>query len=246
MSWVDNPNLPDEQVTAVAVSEQAEDVISALQRRGIHSIVIPSSERFAKPVASHPDMRCWLTGGAQGFCTDEVIQNQIRGIGIHLSRTNVQSFLWYPNDCSLNAARIGRFVFANPKCLCDEVKHAIEHLHLKLIPVKQGYAKCSIAIVSENAIITSDIGIADVAGSVGFDVLRLKPGNIRLAGYPYGFIGGTCGKLSAHILAFAGSLQMHPQAAEITQFLSDHNVIPVSLTKGMLQDIGGILPLQQQ
>ena len=246
MSWIANPNLPDGQITAAAVSEQAEDVISALQQCGIHSIVVPASERFAKPVASHPDMRCWLTGGIQGFCTDKIIQNQMESIGMHLLQTNVQNFLQYPNDCSLNAARIGRFVFANPECLCDEVKYAIEHLHLKLIPVKQGYAKCSIAVVSEHAIITSDIGIADAAASVGFDVLQLEPGSIQLDGYPYGFIGGTCGKLSAHILAFAGSLQMHPQAAEITQFLSDHNVVPISLTKGMLQDIGGILPLRQQ
>ena len=118
-------------------------------------------------------------------------------------------------------------------------------MHLTLIPVRQGYAKCSTAVVSEHAIITADSGIANAASLAGLDVLKLQPGYIHLDGYAYGFIGGTCGKLSASTIAFAGSVNRHPQAAEILKFLEQHQVQAISLYEGPLQDIGGILPLAE-
>lgn len=243
--WVKNPNLPVGKVTVAAVSENAIAVVIALQRLGIQVLKIHSSEHFAVPVASHADMRCCLTGAGIGFCTDVQMQNEFKGIGAHLIRTNVQDFSTYPEDCSLNAARVGQIVFANPKCICMELKIDIKQKHLKLIPVHQGYAKCSIAVISEQAIMTADSGIAHVAKSAGLNVLLLQPGHIVLDGYSYGFIGGACGKLAADVMAFAGSLTTHPQAAEILAFLEKQNVQALSLCKGPLQDVGGILPLTE-
>ena len=81
---------------------------------------------------------------------------------------------------------------------------------LELIPVKQGYAKCSLCIVSENAVITADEGLAYTLCRAGLDVLKIIPGCIRLPGYGYGFIGGCCGKLDAATMAFAGDPLTHP------------------------------------
>lgn len=243
--WVDSPNLPTSSVTMVAVSEDAVEAIAALKQFGIRVLKITKSPKFAEPVASHADMQCHLVTGTTGFCTDDSLQKAFRNVGIHLCRTKVQNFSAYPEDCSLNAARVGSLVFANPKCICQELFEAIQRLYLTLIPVHQGYAKCSTVVVSERAIITADSGIAHAAGSAGLDILKLQPGYIRLDGYAYGFIGGTCGKLSASTIAFAGSVNSHPQAAEILKFLEEHQVQAISLHEGPLQDIGGILPLAE-
>lgn len=242
--WVESPNLPKHPVTAVAVSSQAHDVIAALEQMKIRVLRVPIAKQFAEPVASHADMQCHLTGHNRGICANTQLQDIFcKQYGGDFCRTSIGDFLSYPKDCSLNAARVGPFIFANPKCVCSELKNSIHQLGLTFVPVHQGYTKCSMAVVKKNAIMTADAGIAAAARKVGFDVLLLQPGHVLLSGYSYGFIGGTCGKLSSDVLAFAGSVKMHPQAAEIFTFLKKHNVKALSLCKGPLRDIGGILPL---
>ncbi|WOC31008.1 MULTISPECIES: DUF6873 family GME fold protein [Caproicibacterium] len=228
-----------------AVSATAVQAVDALQQLGVSVVQILPSAQFAASVAAHADLQCCLMGAGEGFCANVQVQAAFQRIGIHLFQTNVHDFSTYPQDCSLNAARIGHFVFANPKCICTELQANIAERGLQLVAVRQGYAKCSIAVVSEQAIMTADTGIAEAARTVGFDVLLLKPGHIELEGYPYGFIGGACGKLSATVLAFAGTISTHPQAVEISLFLKKHGVQALSLYDGSLQDIGGILPLAE-
>jgi hypothetical protein len=246
LRWVNSPNLPQNPVSAVAVSERAGDVIQALETMKITVLKVPGDPRFSAPVSSHADMQCHFLSGGKGFCTNELLQRRFAAAGIFLLQTNVYDFSQYPQDCSLNAARIGHLIFANPKCLCPELKQAYQKQGLHLIPVQQGYAKCSIVPVNEDAAITEDSGIADAVQSAGIDVLRLRPGAVALQGYPYGFIGGTCGKIAKNKLAFAGCIMRHPEARQILSFLQKHHVQAVSLIDGPLQDIGGILPLTEK
>ena len=246
MSWVTTPNLPEHHVTTVAVSAQAQSVIAALERRNIQVLRIPVSTLFAAPVAAHTDLRCWLCGDGSGLCTDEAVQVEFEKMDVHLYRTNVYKFSEYPQDCSLNAAQVGHYVFANPACICVELLQLFDRQNLTLVPVKQGYAKCSTAVVCEDAIMTADRGIAKAARQIGLDALLLEPGYVALPGYPYGFLGGVCGKLDADTLAFAGCVQRHPQADLILRFLEKHGVKAVSLYEGPLQDIGGILPVAEE
>ena len=76
--------------------------------------------------------------------------------------------------------------------------------------------------------------------------LRVQAGFVELPGYPYGFLGGACGKLSADTLAFTGDLSTHPDHEAIVSFLRNYRVYPVCLQQGPLQDIGGILPLREE
>ena len=59
----------------------------------------------------------------------------------------------------------------------------------EIINVKQGYAKCSICVVSDNAIITADKGIAKAAIQNRIDVLEItrldnNPSNLYVLALP--------------------------------------------------------------
>ena len=106
---------------------------------------------------------------------------------------------------------------------------------------KKGYTKCSVAIVNDNAIITSDFAIAKALTSNNFDVLLLPPGDIILEGLDYGFIGGTCGLVDKNILAFFGTLDKYAYGSEVKEFLKKHKVEPYYLSDLKLTDRGSII-----
>ena len=112
--------------------------------------------------------------------------------------------------------------------------------HKKLLNINQGYAKCSTAIVSENAVMTSDMKIGKILKENNIDVLLLPPGDIILPSLDYGFIGGTCGLLDNNTLAFYGDLDMYKYGNEVLSFLRKHNVEPIFLSKSKLIDRGSI------
>lgn len=147
----------------------------------------------------------------------------------------------YPRNIILNAINLENIFVHNIKytdlTLMEMVK-AKKHIN-----VKQGYTKCSTAIVNQRAIITSDTGIASALSKENFDVLLVPAGDILLPGLNHGFIGGSCGLLSTGILAFYGDLNYYAYGMEVLNFLEKHNVTPVYLRKGKLIDRGSIIAL---
>lgn len=142
-------------------------------------------------------------------------------------------------NIGLNAVNLSNVFIHNLK-YTDPV--LIENVKDKnLINVKQGYTKCSVAVVSDNAIITSDKIIAQKAKEVSIDVLLIPPGDIILPGLDYGFIGGCCGLIEKDLMAFFGDLNYFNYGNEIKEFLYKHNVKPIYLRKGKLIDRGSIL-----
>ena len=109
--------------------------------------------------------------------------------------------------------------------------------------VRQGYSRCAVCTVDADSIITADRGIAVAAESNGMHVLLIRPGYIRLEGYPYGFIGGASCKLASDKLAFTGSLDIHPDREAILGFLSERGISPVYLSQEPAFDIGSMIPL---
>ena len=110
-----------------------------------------------------------------------------------------------------------------------------------LIDIKQGYTRCSCAIISNNAFITNDKGIYDALTAQKYDVLLLPYGDIELEGFEYGFIGGTCGLIDNNTMAFFGNLNKYKYGTDVKKFLKKHNVEPVYLYDGRLIDRGSLL-----
>ena len=148
----------------------------------------------------------------------------------------------YPLDANLNACIIADKLFCNTMALDETVKKRLNE-HIKIVHVNQGYAKCSVCIVDEASIITSDTGIAKAAENLGMNVLLISPGNIALDGYEYGFIGGASFKSSPRDIVFTGNLEKHPDKNRILDFLNARNINPLFLTDDMIFDVGSILPV---
>lgn len=237
--FLQNPNLPQGRVTHLVVSDENEALCAALQGRGITLLHPAQCAVLPPPVARHADIVFHHLGGQ--LAAVEHGQNELKerltALGFSVD-DGFRAGAEYPQDIGLNACALG------DKLICH-AGHVYPPLTKgrQVLPTRQGYAKCAAAVVSETALITEDASIAAAAKAGGLDVLLISKGAVRLDGYPYGFIGGCCGKLSPTELAFCGDITRHPDYERICAFTGRYGVRCVSLTGGDLIDVGSLLPI---
>ena len=143
----------------------------------------------------------------------------------------------YPADVCLNALRVGERLFARLESLSDELRLAAEEKGMKLVNVRQGYARCS-ALPLGDAVITADNGLAKALRREGIETLLIPAGGIALEGCQYGFIGGASFFDEKRRRAvFFGSLP-ESFACEVREFCRERGVCVVEL-HGELTDVGG-------
>ena len=249
MNYLPSPNLPGGRVTDALISEAAgEDILSALISRGVRPVKVGICGTLPREVASHADMIYHHLGSNRIISLDKnnIADSSLHNIGFKIKYQNRSDIkATYPRDAALDAARIGDRLICNEKSVSRTLVAELGET-VGIISVKQGYAKCSVCIVTEHSLITSDTGIAEACEKQGIDVLRIRCGFIELPGYDYGFLGGCSGKLASDIMAFSGNLAMHPDFIRIKDFLKKYGVTAVSLGAGPLRDIGGIIPLTEE
>ena len=228
--------------TAIIDYRTSEEEKVELKRLGLDIMLCPPCPELYTSISGHPDMQLVLINYNtvvihkninDMFCT----QLKNRNITVYKSHSKLSQN--YPHDIILNSLVLGDIFVHNLKysdhILLDLVKEK------KLVNVNQGYTKCSIAIVNEKAIITSDQSILKAMQNTLIDILYVPPGDIELSGLEYGFIGGTCGLIKEGYLAFFGDLNQYIYGKSILQFLKKHNVLPIYLKEGRLIDRGSIL-----
>lgn len=245
MEFLKEANLPDKRVGLVCVSEDIKESLKMnISKLGINQIYAPQIKNIESPVRSHADVMLHHLKADSFVCEPTVFdyfKKEFEKYDINLICGKTVAESKYPRDCYYNAARVGDCVFMN---IADSsILDFDKRNYTRKINVKQGYAKCSICIVSNKALITSDEGIYKAATENGFDVLKIQSGYIKIEGYDHGFIGGATGLLSNDVLGFCGDLKTHPDNQNISAFLRNYNVYPENLDKGILQDIGSILPI---
>lgn len=243
MTTLKNPHLPQSNVTSVLCGNTNYSAENELTRLGIEIIKIRELPHIESALNMHTDLAvCPLPGDtiliqpSQSFLKDKLISY---GYSVIIAKR--EAFSPYPTDCDLNFVYTCNY-YIGSKNICSDVVVK----DFKVIITKQGYSKCSVAPVSENAIITDDTTIAKGASEKGIDVCLVEKGDICLNGYHYGFIGGTCGKLSNDIIAFNGNLNSHRDCDKIRSFLRNWNVYPLNLSNTQLNDIGSIIPISQK
>ena len=118
--------------------------------------------------------------------------------------------------------------------------------NIEIIHAKQGYSKCSLCIVSDNAVITEDNGLAHLLKNYQFDVLLITSGDIYLSDAHCGFLGGASCKVSQDKMYFSGDLSSHKDFESIVNFLDFYNVKPIYNKSRKLTDFGGIIPLTEK
>jgi hypothetical protein len=125
------------------------------------------------------------------------------------------------------------------------VSEKIIEQYSSFVSVKQGYTRCSVAMLGDKCAVTADKGIASALKNNGIDVLVIRPGHIELKGYGCGFIGGAGARLCDGVYGFFGDLYSHPDGDMIAEFASLHKIKAVSLSSEPLSDNGGLLILRE-
>ena len=147
----------------------------------------------------------------------------------------------YPDDVSFNAACTGKYFIHNLSFTDGNLLAAAKSSGMTLIDVRQGYTKCSIVIVDEDAIITYDDGIVKACRPYPeLKVLKVSPGFVRLDGFDTGFIGGASGRVGNEVI-FNGDLFRHPDFESIARFIEDRGLKCRWFSEYPLTDIGSIL-----
>lgn len=248
INYIKKPNFPEGHVTVAAVSSEAEDVISALESTKIAAIPVEPCPDLPEGIASHADLQILHLGGNSvltASCSKKST-DMLNMMGFDIKNTCENLDFSYPGDCLINAEIIGRNIIINPDTADESIMRFAEENNYNIIAVKQGYAKCSVLAVCEDAIITADPGIAKILQGKEMEVLKIKEGGIYLKGYDTGFIGGCGGMVESKILGTSGDLKSINDYENIKDFLRNRNIYAENLGGRILRDIGGILPLCEE
>ncbi len=240
------PNLPEKQVERVIVgADYNTEIYKKLEKLGIEPIFTTKSTNVRQGIQNHADLvYCPLSSD---YCLiskgQAELQEKLLTIGYKAEFIDEDLGYNYPNDVWLNCVIIGNHIFYNPETVSRKIRDFVKKSDLTEISVRQGYTKCSIAVVSDDAFITDDISIGSRGVEFGFDVLVISKGDIKLQNFDYGFIGGATGKIAEDKMLFTGKLEKLSDCDSIKKFLYKHNVEPIELTNGFVEDIGSIFPL---
>ena len=217
--------------------------ISAIREHNFEPILIPPARCLQTGVSSHADMLLFI-GFGRLFCHARYYEENKQLIDRIADLASLELTLskeaWsadYPHDVLFNACLVGKSLICNKKTVSKLILDAAEEHNFNVINVPQGYTKCSVCVVSDNAVITSDNAIAKACTDANVKVLTVCEGHISLPPYEFGFIGGASG-LCGDKVYFCGSLNSHPDALSIIDFCRAYGKDTVSLGNHGLLDIG--------
>ena len=155
----------------------------------------------------------------------------------------------YPDDIKYNVCIVGNKAIHNFKYTDIKLKKEIMENNLELIDVKQGYSKCSIAVINDNSIILSDKGLNKTLENKGLDILFLDyTPDIKLLtennkySKKNGFIGGAISKIQNNIIVF-GDLSKIDINNKIKNFILSKNLKIVDFKGLDVIDYGGIIEI---
>ena len=245
--YLENPNLPDSKVTKVIVDYRiTKEAQNTLNKEGIEVIKTIPHPMLYKAVDGHPDMQIHHLGGNKFVC-DEYVYDYYKKVldNAKIYKGKAKLFDKYPLDIAYNAVSVGTHFFHNLSFTEKTIYEYYNSLGVKLINVKQGYSKCSVCILSKDAIISSDYPISNLAQKNGLDCLYFDPKDIKLNGLSNGFIGGICGLINRNTLAINGDITLLENAQQFIDFCNKYNINILPLNKETPEDIGSIIPIMQ-
>ena len=234
------PNLPTIKVSTVIVDKnihnETKKLISDL---GIKIIETISVDDITDCTSSHPDMQFLHLGNTRALAakqTYEYYKSKLPEFDI----TCVDKvYSPYPNDSLLNVTIVGEFCFTS-KLQWGKLEAFID---AQPIFINQGYSKCNICILNENAIITSDRGIEREALKNGLRTYFLESNEIALDGYNNGFWGGSSGLVDRGRLLLNGNIEKLDCFDKLIDIFKKEKIEPVYHKEGEICDNGSIIPI---
>ena len=230
---------------AVIDERSPEEISHSLEKYKYQVIKMPVFNKLSAPVSGHPDMLMTVVDKTiychkDYFSETKDIFKLFCEEGYTIKADDHLVSFEYPHDISYNCAVFGTKIFALEKSMSPLLRADCQSFGRKVVNVRQGYAKCSTALVGNKGIISADASILKVAEQEGINALRIDEGHINLKGYSHGFIGGATGNDNEKMF-FAGDYRTHPDGKRIEGFCRSLRIEPISLCEGMLTDIGTII-----
>lgn len=250
MRFVETPNLPVCADIVIIGEKYCKILQNSIKSLGINALFMPDNPYVDPRLSGHADLSVLHLGGDRlllaPYLKGSSFSRQLEDRGFDIQFADIEQSALYPNDAQMNVCILGDKVIYNPKTVPDTI---VKYLTIEngaiQVSSRQGYSRCSVCVVNDNAIITADEGICRSAKAHEIDVLKIRPGYIDLPGFDYGFIGGASFKLSDTKLAFTGGLDKHPDTERIIEFASLHNIDIVYITDKPAFDIGGAIPITE-
>ena len=220
--------------------------LSRLQKLGFEVIHMPRTDYLAEPVSAHPDMLVF-GGFDKLFChvgyyqgNKDIIDKIADISGLELVVSAEPTSAEYPCDVLFNCVLLGDRLLCNKHAVSKLILAEATSQKLEIIHTNQGYTKCSVCKVDDNAIITSDKSIYKACVEHNIDALLVSADGVGLRGYDCGFIGGASGGDGKNIY-FCGDISLHPDGDKIVEFCKAHGKNVISLSDEGLYDVGSIL-----
>lgn len=240
-----NPFIPLKKARFVLVAGNADqEIINSLDSLGLEVIPTIRCQEVYDSIAYHPDIVIHPINHNTLIIAPNVFDYYKERLGkFNLKIIKGESPLTskYPGNIAYNVGRLSKAAIHNFKYTDPVLKYYLEKEDLELINVKQGYSKCSMAIIGQDKIITADQAIYKKLSHLAYDCLLIQPGHIELEGQDYGFIGGSSGNLSKDLVVFAGSLDLHPDKEKIRKFIKENKKEVKFLSNKALKDLGTII-----
>lgn len=248
MSFLKTPLIPGDRVTLAAVdyriSPEAEKSLAGL---GIELIKTVKCRELYEAVDGHPDILMHPMGKNKIVIAPNVYDDLAPSFwkkGFAVTKGATWLVRNYPGNIAYNVLRIGKLAFHNTKYTDPEIRKEYEKLGIPFVHINQGYAKCSVCVLDEKTIITSDYKISKTVEKHGIESLLIKPGGIILKNLNYGFIGGASGLISERCIAFTGHFESIEDWKKIFIFLDSRGFKAEMLSKEQITDFGSIIPLK--
>ena len=242
--FVESPNLPQGRTKKLILGEKYKNVLNMpLIAQNIEPIWLKCNENVDKRLSGHCDLMAMHLGNSILVVQDGVeinceLINNAEIVPINKPKSNK-----YPHDAQLNMCIVGDYLIYNPKSADHTVAELINKTKLTC---KQGYTKCSIAVVDERSIITADKKIAAIARNAGLAVLLVREDLTALDGFEHGFIGGASFKVNRNEMAFTGIIEDEAERRSIERFLNERGIAVLYLTEYRIFDIGSAIPITEE
>ena len=246
--FIEKANLPQNDIKHCVISEDAKDTAQFLNKLGIETLFVEKSLNLDDEVSTHTDLLFSYCGKKRAV----IAPNQanlsaiVKKLGCRVEVAEFEPFSPYPDDILLNSAIINETIICKTDKTSKHLLQFAENNNFNILNSKQGYSKCSICIVNENAIITEDNGIVRLLKNSQINVLKIEGDFIKLSESHSGFLGGASGKIGKNKIFFNGNLEEHPSYQEIINFLDLYNVKPFYDKSYKLTDIGSIIPITEK
>ncbi len=246
---INMPHLPKREVRHIILGKKYRNSLeNALIQHDLIPIWLDDNPCVDERLSGHTDLAA-VHIDENSIVLSEYLReceftNKVDALGYSIKFVSDAADIDYPYDARLNFCIVNDKLIYNPQ---TADKCVIEQLNVNTkIPVNQGYTKCSVCVVDEQSIITSDKMIAQAAQQNAMNVLLIDKPFVVLDGFEYGFIGGASFKINADEIAFTGLINDAAIKNRIEEFLSARKIKPIYLTDKEIFDIGSAIPLTEE